>query len=66
LKAHFDVEDNDLDAVLVALETKGLARLNRDKKGIALAKATYTGLNQAFPLEHYKWFPSWVSEERAF
>ena len=51
---------------LLALEQKGLVQLNRDKKGIALAKATYDGLARAFPLDHYKWFPGWATEDRIF
>ncbi|MFP3927739.1 MAG: acyl-CoA dehydrogenase family protein [Desulfobacteraceae bacterium] len=66
LKAHFDVSDQDLDRVLESLEKAGYVRLNRDKKGIALAKATYEGLARAFPKEHYKWFPSWATEDRVF
>lgn len=66
LRCRFDVTDDELDGVLLALEEKGLAQLNRDKKGIALAKATYDGLNRAFPQEHYTWFPSWATEDRIF
>ena len=66
LMSHFELEDEKLDQVLRALEEQGYAKLHRDKKGIALAKATYKGLNKAFPLDHYKWFPSWVNEERIF
>jgi len=66
LKAYFDVEDQTLDEVLLSLEKKNLARLNRDKKGIALAKATYEGLAEAFPLDHYRWFPAWTEESNVF
>jgi hypothetical protein len=66
MMSYFEVDDGRLDEVLCALERQGYAKLNRDKKGIALAKATYEGLNKAFPLDHYKWFPSWVNEERIF
>lgn len=66
IKAYFDVEDKDLDRVLVDLEAKGHVRLVRDKKGIALAKASYEGLGKAFPLDYYKWFPSWIDEGRVF
>jgi hypothetical protein len=66
LRGFFDVNDETLDEVLLALENKGLVKLNRDKKGIALAKATYEGLEKAFPLEHYKWFPSWIEKENIF
>lgn len=66
LMAYFEVDDARLDETLTALEAKGLLKLYRDKKGIALAKATYEGLNQAFPLDHYKWFPTWAGEDRIF
>lgn len=65
-RAFFDVEDQTLDEVLISLEKKNLARLNRDKRGIALAKATYEGLAKAFPSEHYRWFPRWTEEGNVF
>ena len=66
LSEYFEADDKDLDDVLVALENQGLAKLFRDKKGIALAKATYAGLKRAFPLEHYQWYPDWVAENNIF
>ena len=66
LRVYFDVEDQTLDEVLLSLEKKNLAKLNRDKKGIALAKATYEGLAKAFPLDHYRWFPAWTDESNVF
>ena len=66
MKEFFDVDDQTLDKVLVSLESEGLVKLNRDRKGIALAKATYKGLNEAFPSDHYRWFPSWVKNEYVF
>lgn len=66
LTAHFDTDDARLDEVLISLEKKGLVKLFRDKKGIALAKATYEGLEAAFPAEHYRWFPSWAKEGNVF
>ena len=62
----FDVEYEKLEQSLLSLEEKGLVKLYRDKKGIALAKATYDGLNQAYPFEHYQWFPEWVKEDNIF
>jgi alkylation response protein AidB-like acyl-CoA dehydrogenase len=66
LRVHFDTEDASLDEVLTALEKKGLVKLLRDKRGIALAKATYEGLEKAFPLDHYRWFPTWVKGDSIF
>ncbi len=60
IKELFDADNAVLDDLLVSLEKKGLVRLYRDKKGIALAKATYEGLDKAHPQEYYKWFPSWI------
>ena len=62
----YDVTDEALDEVLLSLEQKELAQLVGDKKGIALAKATYVGLEQAFPKDHYKWFPAWATGDRIF
>ncbi len=66
LRMHFDTEDASLDEVLMALEKKGLVKLLRDKRGIALAKATYEGLEKAFPLDHYRWFPAWAKQDNIF
>ncbi len=56
-----DVNDEELDKMLVSLETKGLALLHRPGRGgITLAKATYRGLKEAKPLEYYGWFPEWI------
>lgn len=66
IKEVFDVDDAKLDEVLLALEDKGLVKLYRGKKGIALAKATYEGLSKAYPLEYYKWFPVWINQEDIF
>ena len=66
MEEFFDVEDQKLDEVLLSLESEGLAKLYRGRKGITLAKATYEGLKKAHPLEYYQWFPSWVREENKF
>ena len=66
LKLFFDAADDKLDEVLEGLEREGLAKLLRDKKGIALAKATYEGLGRAYPEEYYRWFPGWVNKENIF
>lgn len=66
LKYYFDVDDSKLDESLISLEKKGLIKLYRDRRGIALAKATYEGLKKANPLEYYKWYPSWTRKENIF
>ena len=59
--------DDKLDEVLTSLETKGFVKLYKDRRGaIALAKATYKGLREAKPLEHYKWFPEWINKDLLF
>jgi alkylation response protein AidB-like acyl-CoA dehydrogenase len=61
------VSDDQLDKVLTSLEAEGLVKLYRDRRGaIVLAKATYKGLKEAKPLEHYKWFPDWIDKELLF
>jgi alkylation response protein AidB-like acyl-CoA dehydrogenase len=62
----FDVEAGKIEEVLLSLEKRGLVKLHRDKKGIALAKATYDGLKKANPPEYYRWFPSWTKKENIF
>jgi len=59
--------DEQLDKILLSLEAKGLVHLYRDRRGtVVLAKATYKGLKEANPLEHYKWFPEWVKKQKLF
>jgi hypothetical protein len=62
----FEVDDATLDDLLTSLESKGLVKLLRTKRGIELAKATYAGLDKAHPLEYYRWFPPWASKDRIF
>ena len=66
IKACFEVDDEKLDEVLTALEKKGLIKLFHDKKGIAMAKATYDGLNKAYSPDHYRWFPEWTNQDNIF
>ena len=66
LLEYYEIEDEKLDRTLLDLEGKNFVKLFRDKKGIALAKATYDGLKAAYPLDHYKWFPSWIKDDRIF
>jgi alkylation response protein AidB-like acyl-CoA dehydrogenase len=60
-------DDGRLDKLLLTLEEKSLVKLYHDPHGvITLVKATYKGLRKAGPLEHYKWYPSWLSKEFIF
>jgi hypothetical protein len=61
------ISDDQLDKMLTSLEAKGLVKLYKDRRGtITLAKATYKGLKEAKPLEHYKWFPDWIDKKMLF
>lgn len=66
IKELFDVDDIKLDELFLSLERKDLVKLYRDKKGIALVKATYKGLSRANPPEYYRWFPPWVEKANIF
>jgi hypothetical protein len=66
LAENFSADDKLLDAVLIGLEEKGLAKIYRSKKGIELIKASYDGLKKARPKEYYRWFPKWVGEQNRF
>ena len=63
---YFETENPHLGSLLGELEKKGFVKLYRTKKGISLAKATYDGLKKAHPKEYYKWFPTWMTEDRIF
>ncbi|HEY3277954.1 MAG TPA: acyl-CoA dehydrogenase family protein [Syntrophorhabdaceae bacterium] len=60
----FEIDDPALDALLISMEKSGLVWLNKTKKGIQLAKASYEGLKKANPPEHYQWFPEWIDRGR--
>jgi len=64
IKQWISIEDEELDRLLLSLESKGTAKLYRDRHGrIVLARATYKGLKKAKPLQYYQWFPSWIKKE---
>jgi hypothetical protein len=67
IKEFLDVTDDDLNKYLAGLEEKGLARLYRDKKGrLTMARVSYSGLDQANPPEHYRYFPQWIDSADIF
>ena len=60
-------DDSKLYRTLESLESKGLVKLYRGRKGaIDLAKATYGGLRKAAPLKEYKWYPEWLNKDFIF
>jgi hypothetical protein len=62
-----NASDEQLNQLLAGLETKGLIKLHKDRRGnITLAKATFKGLKQAKPKEHYQWYPEWLNKDHIF
>jgi len=62
-----DINDEELLNYLNTLEIRGLVSRFANKKGeIELAKATWAGIREANPLDHYKQIPSRVSLEDRF
>jgi alkylation response protein AidB-like acyl-CoA dehydrogenase len=60
-------KDEQLNQILTALETEGLVKLHRDKRGnIILAKATFKGLRKAKPREYFEWYPEWIDKKLLF
>ena len=61
-----DISDTELNSYLESLEEQGLAGLYRTRKGIALARVTYTGLQKAHGPEYYRYIPDWVDPKDVF
>ena len=61
-----DISDTELNSYLENLEEQGLAGLYRTRKGIALARVTYTGLQKAHDPEYYRYIPGWVDPKDIF
>jgi len=56
-----------LRKVLESLIEQKLIAVHHDRQGkIALVKANYEGLQNAFPKEYYKWYPEWYEEADKF
>lgn len=67
IKERLEVSDEDLEKHLLSLEEKGLVGLYHNRRGaLALAKATYQGLEQAHTPEYYKYFPEWFNKDDMF
>ena len=53
--------------ILESLAEKKKVVIHRDRQGkLALVKATYEGLQEAFPKEYYQWYPDWYRDEDKF
>lgn len=64
IKMIMSIGDEKLDKLLLELEEKELVKLFKGRKGeILMVRPTYKGLKEAYPLEHYKWFPEWLNQE---
>lgn len=68
LQGYIEGTGEEIISVLESLEKKGNVMTLADKKTgkIKLAKATYDGLKEAYPKEHYRWFPAYITEDRRF
>lgn len=68
IKELFSDNDAKIDETLMSLENAGLVKIYRNKKGIALAKATYEGLKKSHTKDYYRWFPEWINrgKDRVF
>jgi alkylation response protein AidB-like acyl-CoA dehydrogenase len=58
---------SEIRKIIETLESKKLIVTHKDKNGkVELVKATYDGLQKAFPKEYYRWFPDWVEDSDKF
>ena len=64
LQQKLGLGDKALDEALQALEKEELVALHRIRKRIALAKATYEGLDRTMPKEYYLSIPDFVDREK--
>lgn len=67
IEQYIDADDEALGKVIDALQEQGLVMTTRNRKGaVQLVKANYKGLKKAYPQEHYRWAPEFVTEDRMF
>jgi DNA-binding MarR family transcriptional regulator len=58
---------SEIKNMIESLESKNLVVTHKDKnRKVALVKASYDGLQKAFPKEHYQWFPNWYEDSDKF
>jgi len=63
IKDWLEISDADLIKYLESLEKQGLVGCYRTKKGINMARVSYTGLQKANPPEYYRYCPDWVAKK---
>ena len=57
----------EIKSIIEKLESEKLVVTHKDKNGkLALVKASYDGLQKAFPKEYYQWFPNWYEDADKF
>jgi len=66
IKEWLEISDADLVKYLESLEKKGWAGLYRTRKGIGMARVTYTGLQKAHPPDYYKHIAAWADKKDVF
>ncbi|MHA1472706.1 MAG: acyl-CoA dehydrogenase family protein [Promethearchaeota archaeon] len=67
IKEDLGAKLSSIKEVIGSLEQKKLIVSHKDRRGnVVLVKATYIGLQKAFPEEYYQWFPSWYKDENKF
>jgi alkylation response protein AidB-like acyl-CoA dehydrogenase len=66
IREWIEISDADLVKYLEVLETKGYVGLYRTRHGIALARATLSGIQTAHPAEYYRHIPSWADPKDMF
>ncbi|MFX1556495.1 MAG: acyl-CoA dehydrogenase family protein [Promethearchaeota archaeon] len=58
---------SEIRKIFESLIEKKLIVAHRDRQNkIVLVKATYKGLQKAFPKEYYQWFPEWYEDSDKF
>jgi len=66
IREWLEASDADLKKYLEALEARGWAGLYRTRQGIALARVTLAGLQQAHAPEYYRYIPDWAAPQDMF
>ena len=68
IQNYIDGSEEEIIRIVEDLREKGDVMTLSDRKTgkTKLAKATYAGLKKAYPKEHYRWFPEWITDERKF